>query len=305
MAKQSKLGQSPLERQTYLPGLGGGAVAPASPNPSTASQFSGGGATQPAGTTPQGRPSGSGGWWDGFATSTGGGGWGLAQASAGQPAAASQQSGWWNAGPTGAEGRMITDYDYSHYNPQQAYPQGQPQQAAGPVAEGGVKPPPAPGTNYQLPPASTTPPPTPVARPQFNALNGYDPSRAPVVQSGQWWTLPNGGAGAALINIQDPLEKAYYTNSDPQSFYTQAIQQVTGNDLQSRDFLARMFPTIWANYLNAASVYRQQGGGDLLFPDYLTGDVVRQAFQQYQIQAPQARGIDPRLYDAGRFDTSY
>jgi hypothetical protein len=139
-------------------------------------------------------------------------------------------------------------------------------------------------------------PPTPT----FNSMNGYDPTKPPVLQSGQWWTLPGGGGGMPVYNITDPLVKAFYTHDDPQSYWQQVGKVVGGNDLQFQAFWNQMYPSLHAQYLHDA-----EGNKGLLFPDWLTGDKAKGIVQQYQIQPQALRGIDSRLSDKGRFDTSY
>ena len=123
-----------------------------------------------------------------------------------------------------------------------------------------------------------------------------------------WWGGGQGGgtwnwtANPALQYRAVPNRQAadYYTTSAPRNFWTQAGQAASGGNAAFEDFWGRNFDRYFAQYTAA-----NEQDKNLLFPDWLNGNVANDINTQFQLQAPGARGIDRRLYDPGRFDTSY
>lgn len=128
-------------------------------------------------------------------------------------------------------------------------------------------------------------------QPQFNALNGYQ---------GQQQSQPNWWTGTDPIRTVEEQYKPFYTNEDPRAFWGQVGQQVTGGNDFFRDYWNRNYDKYQQQFLRAS-----EGKPDAQFPDWVTGNVAGQVQQGFLLQDARQRGIDSRLYDRGRFDTSY
>lgn len=117
---------------------------------------------------------------------------------------------------------------------------------------------------------------------------------------------PNWGSygGNPVRPISDQEMKGFYTPGIPgnqyQSYLNQVGQQLGGMSAPWESFWQSHYDDMLAQYYQAAEQNK-----NLMLPDWLTGDVAQKFKAMYELQAPQARGIDPRLYDRGRFDTSY
>lgn len=123
-----------------------------------------------------------------------------------------------------------------------------------------------------------------------------------------WWGNNVGGGAwdwaanpaAQYRPVTDRNKADYYSFANPRSFWNQAGQAAGGGSSQFEDFWNSNFDKYLAQFTAA-----NEKDKNVLFPDWLTGKVATDINNQFQFQTPQARGIDRRLYDAGRFDTSY
>ena len=109
-----------------------------------------------------------------------------------------------------------------------------------------------------------------------------------------WWNT-----SAAPTRQVGTEYKPYYTNENPRAYWGQ-VGQGFGMGATFEDFWNRNYDKYQQQFLQWA-----EGKPDAQFPDFVTGALGDQVKRDFALQAPQARGIDPRLYDKGRFDTSY
>lgn len=116
---------------------------------------------------------------------------------------------------------------------------------------------------------------------------------------GNWW---NGPLNTPIRPLSDPSLGAYYTQDNPMAFWRQAGQMYSGGNQGFEQFWNQNYDRYMARYLQDAE---QSQNKNLTFDQWLTGGVGNEIAQRYALQAPGARGIDKRLYDPGRFDTSY
>ena len=115
---------------------------------------------------------------------------------------------------------------------------------------------------------------------------------------GGWW---NADPSARIRDVGDDMG-AYYTQDNPRAFWGQAGQKVAGGNRMFENFWNQNFDRYMQQYLQDAEKSENQ---NMTLDDWLTGKQAGQINTEFQLQAPQARGVDSRLYDKGRFDTSY
>lgn len=116
---------------------------------------------------------------------------------------------------------------------------------------------------------------------------------------GRWWA----GSGLDPVRkITSENDKDYYTDIDPRAYWGQIGQLFSGGNSAFEDFWNRNYDRYMQQYLRDVE---SGEGQNISFPDWVTGAKGNEISAQFQLQAPQARGIDRRLYDPGRFDTSY
>lgn len=116
---------------------------------------------------------------------------------------------------------------------------------------------------------------------------------------GNWWT---GGGNTPIRPLTDPTMGAYYTQDNPMAFWRQAGQMFSGGNSPFESFWNQNFDRYMARFLQDAEKSENK---NLTLDQWLTGGMGNEIATQFQLQAPQQRGIDRRLYDPGRFDTSY
>lgn len=118
-----------------------------------------------------------------------------------------------------------------------------------------------------------------------------------------WWA---GNGSDPVRPLGDPTLGAFYTpgqeGSNPTAFWRQVGQMFSGGDTNFEDFWNKNYDRYMPRYLQDAEKSQNK---NLTFDQWLTGDMGNEIAAQYQLQSPAARGIDRRLYDPGRFDTSY
>jgi hypothetical protein len=130
-------------------------------------------------------------------------------------------------------------------------------------------------------------------QPQFNAAAGYQGQQPP---QPNWWTGTD-----PIRNVGVPT-KPYYTNQDPRAFWGQIGQQVAGGNSVFENYWNQNFDKYHQQFLQSAEGQENMNNQ---FPDWVTGNVAGKVQQGFLLQDARQRGIDSRLYDKGRFDTSY
>lgn len=156
----------------------------------------------------------------------------------------------------------------------------------------------------KLPTTGTPPPATGVVDPvygqspprQFGVMNGYNPNLGRPTGS-QFWQQQR--PGDPVIAVPDLQDKVYYTGTNPSAFWQQAGKLIAGNNANFLDFWNAKFSAVQAAFWQAA-----EKNDNLQWPDFVTGLLADQIWQEYQLLSPEQRGSDPRAYDPGRFDTS-
>lgn len=137
--------------------------------------------------------------------------------------------------------------------------------------------------------------------PQFHLSNA-----APPLPGTNWWSQPgSNGMSQPIRNIADLGMKQAYTNEKPREFWSQVGQQIGGGNLSWQNYWDSVYNQYYAQYLADVDAGGTANASPILFPDWVTGAVGDKALKGYHALAPEQRGIDPRKYDSGRFDTRF
>jgi hypothetical protein len=141
-------------------------------------------------------------------------------------------------------------------------------------------------------------PPAPTGNPPpVNPTGGIHGWNTGGVQNEPWW---QGYAGGDQSYYRTPTDvnKIYY-DKDPQAAWWQYAED-TGYGKQFQNYVANNYERYMSRFKALA-----EANPDMHLTDFLTKGLGQQIYNEFQLQAPEARGVNARLYDPGRFNAQF
>lgn len=130
-----------------------------------------------------------------------------------------------------------------------------------------------------------------------SGIGGWDTSS---VRGADWWkeyANPAVPGGNQTFRGATDLADAYYTNNDPAALWWQYAES-QGHGDQFNRYVANNFERYQSRFKQLA-----ENNPSMQLRDFMTGGLGRQLYNEFNLQAPQARGLDSRLTNPGRFGT--